>query len=59
MENLIRFDEWMKKIKNIHYHDNEKMCNAFNKIKEDEKKESNEFIEKRIKDIEVEFEQIN
>ena len=26
------FDKWMRKIKNIHYHDNEAMLNAYNKI---------------------------
>lgn len=32
MENIERFDEWMKKIKNIHYHDNEQMCNAYERV---------------------------
>ena len=33
MENKIKFDNWMQKIKNIYYSDNERMCNAYNKIK--------------------------
>ena len=32
MENKIKFDNWMRKIKNIYYYDNEMMLNAFNKI---------------------------
>ena len=27
-----RFNEWMKKIKNIYYSDNEKMCKAYERI---------------------------
>lgn len=27
-----KFDEWMLKIRNIYYLDNEKMLNAYNKI---------------------------
>jgi hypothetical protein len=27
-----KFDEWMLKIRNIYYFDNEKMLNAYNKI---------------------------
>ena len=32
MENKIKFNEWMKKIKNIHYSDNKAMNRAFKKI---------------------------
>lgn len=35
MEEIKRFDKWMRKIvKSIHYHDNEKMCNAYKRIKQ-------------------------
>ncbi len=30
------FNDWMASIKNIYYSDNEKMLNAFEKIKENE-----------------------
>jgi hypothetical protein len=30
------FNDWMASIKNIYYSDNEKMLNAFEKIKQDE-----------------------
>jgi hypothetical protein len=33
MESKEAFNEWMRKIKNIYYYDNEQMCNAYNKIK--------------------------
>ena len=33
MENKTSFDEWMRKIKNIYYYDNEQMCNAYERIK--------------------------
>ena len=32
MENKKNFDDWMEKIKNIYYYDNEQMCNAYTKI---------------------------
>ena len=32
MENKIKFDNWMLKIKNIYYSDNEQMCNAYLRI---------------------------
>lgn len=32
MENQKKFDNWMRKIKNIYYSDNERMCNAYEKI---------------------------
>lgn len=33
MEEKLKFDQWMKNtIKSIHYSDNEKMCNAYQKI---------------------------
>jgi hypothetical protein len=32
MENKTSFDNWMRKIKNIYYYDNEQMCNAYAKI---------------------------
>ena len=33
MENKTSFDDWMRKIKNIYYYDNEQMCNAYERIK--------------------------
>ena len=33
IDKIKNFDEWMKKIKNIHYINNQKMLNAYNKIK--------------------------
>jgi len=30
--NKERFNEWMRKIGNVYYSDNEQMCNAFNRI---------------------------
>lgn len=35
MKNKEKFNEWMKRIGNIYYHDNERMCNAYEKIVED------------------------
>ena len=32
MENKIKFDNWMLKIKNIYYSDNEQMCEAYKRI---------------------------
>jgi len=33
MEEIKSFDEWMRKtVQSIHYHDNEKMCNAYERI---------------------------
>ena len=32
MENKLKFNEWMQKIKNIYFADNEQMCNAYTKI---------------------------
>jgi len=32
MESKEKFNEWMQKIKNIYYCDNEQMCNAYAKI---------------------------
>lgn len=32
MKNSEKFNEWMKKIKNIFYSDNERMCNAYERI---------------------------
>jgi hypothetical protein len=37
MEQAIKFNEWMKKISNIYYSDNEKMNKAFIKITEEAK----------------------
>lgn len=34
MENQKKFDNWMLKIKNIYYSDNERMCEAYQRIKE-------------------------
>ena len=34
MQNTIEFNEWMKKIKSNYYSDDEKMNNAFDKLKE-------------------------
>jgi len=34
MQNTIEFNEWMKKIKSNYYSDDEKMNNAFNKLKQ-------------------------
>lgn len=34
MKEIKRFDKWMKKtVQSIYYYDNEKMCNAYEKIK--------------------------
>lgn len=33
MENKEKFNEWMQKIKNIYFADNEKMCQAYQRIK--------------------------
>ncbi len=34
MKEIKRFDKWMRKIvQSIHYHDNEQMCNAYERIK--------------------------
>lgn len=33
-----KFNEWMKKMCNIYYSDNEQMCNAYNRIIENENK---------------------
>jgi hypothetical protein len=33
MENKIKFNEWMQKIKNIYFADNEQMCEAYQRIK--------------------------
>lgn len=32
MKQSEKFNEWMKKIKNVFYSDNEQMCEAFNRI---------------------------
>lgn len=32
MSNTEKFNEWMRKMKNVFYSDNEQMCNAFGKI---------------------------
>ena len=32
MNDLIKFDNWMRKVKNIYYPDNEKMTNAYDII---------------------------
>ena len=32
MENKLRFNEWMQKIKNIYFYDDEQMTNAYIKI---------------------------
>lgn len=29
MENVTKFNEWMRKIKNVFYSDNERMCNTY------------------------------
>lgn len=50
MKNKERFNEWMLKIKNNHYHDNEKMLNAFNKI-EDEEDKKDFIIENLISEL--------
>nr|QPI16415.1 MAG: hypothetical protein NIOZUU157_00308 [Virus NIOZ-UU157] len=34
MQNTIEFNEWMKKIKSNYYSDDEKMNNAFDKLKQ-------------------------
>ena len=36
MEKINNFDNWMRKINNIHYANNEQMLNAYNKIKTNE-----------------------
>ena len=34
MKEIEKFDKWMRtKVKSIYYSDNEKMCNAYEKIK--------------------------
>ena len=34
LKEIKKFDKWMRKIvKSVHYSNNEKMCNAYNKIK--------------------------
>lgn len=44
MRNSTTFAEWMFKIKNVYYHDNQRMTNAFEKIQqkslEDERSKS-------------------
>ena len=32
MENIERFEEWMRRIGSIHLSDNEQMCNAYERI---------------------------
>ena len=32
MENKLKFNEWMKQMKNIYFYDNEQMTNAYIKI---------------------------
>jgi hypothetical protein len=34
MENTVEFNEWMKKIKSNYYSDDERMTNAFDKLKQ-------------------------
>lgn len=52
MTNKEKFNEWMMKIKNNHYHDNEQMLNAFNKI-EDEEQKKDFIIENLIKELDT------
>jgi len=34
MKEIKRFDKWMRKtVQSIYYHDNERMCNAYERIK--------------------------
>lgn len=33
MENKEKFNEWLRKIGNIYFADNEQMCNAYERIK--------------------------
>lgn len=37
MKDIIKFDNWMKSIKNIYYFNNERMAAAYEIIKENEK----------------------
>lgn len=34
MKPVLKFDSWMRKIKNVHYSDNDKMLKAYQKIEE-------------------------
>ena len=37
MNELLKFDLWLRKVKNIYYCDNEKMLNAYDRILANEK----------------------